>query len=76
MIVLDQTPPCAGLSDLFDSLDLHDHREARTLCANCPVILQCATICRDVRRSGGIPNGTWAGRLYATTGAPSRRSVA
>lgn len=59
---------CIGQWSLFDSRDAYAHHEARQLCATCPVILECAALLREVRKSStggpaGRPVGTWAGRL-------------
>jgi hypothetical protein len=60
-------PPCYGKSALFDSRRPVDHREAKKLCAACPLIQACranlkATQAAAVQNGG--PEGTWAGKLY------------
>lgn len=59
-------PPCSGRSDLFDSVNIHDHRFARSLCAECPLLATCTAELEATRRAakpGYGPRGTWAGRL-------------
>ena len=59
--------PCAGMWDLFDSTDYYDHRRARQICAECPLIDACRTNLADARASAFTaqhgPRGTWAGEL-------------
>lgn len=53
--------PCLGLSALFDSVELEDHRQAAALCRTCPLIEACRA---NVPPGSAYPIGTWAGRLY------------
>lgn len=59
---------CVGMYDLFDSRLLADHVEAKRLCMQCPVRLECGAELRDARAdstggAAGMPEGTWAGQL-------------
>jgi hypothetical protein len=57
---------CAGKWWLFDSTDLADHIEAASICADCPIRLQCHDAMPARLRTEhwrGV-NGTWAGALY------------
>lgn len=63
---MNEPPPCTGHWDLFDSVNVHDHRFARSLCAACPLIVACTAELHATRRAakpGYGPRGTWAGRL-------------
>lgn len=64
------TPPRAGRWSLFDSTDIVDHKEAASLCAECPMLTACAQ-----RLNGALdaysmpgygPQGTWAGKLIGS----------
>lgn len=61
---------CAGQWRLFDSTNRADHYKAATICAGCPIWLQCANdlehaIAEAPRGGTGfVPQGTWAGILY------------
>lgn len=59
-------PPCYGQAELFDSVEVADHEEARDICAGCPVKAACADALQDAKRQygNGAPDGTWAGVLY------------
>lgn len=66
----DSKPPCAGRHELFDSVELEVHFEARALCQTCPVLDACEQQRREVASTAYStygPRGTWAGKLY---GAP------
>ncbi len=59
-------PPCVGEGPLFESLDLRDHKMARDICLECPVIHWChqeLMAAREASMAGGRPQGTWAGLL-------------
>jgi hypothetical protein len=65
-------PPCAGKWALFDSTDIRDHHEARTLCHTCPAVAACLTALRTARADALAgdkygPAGTWAGQLLGVT---------
>ena len=65
---MNEIPPCAGKWALFDSTDLIDHIEARAICQECPIRLQCADELKSTRRAAMAdktygPAGTWAGEL-------------
>lgn len=72
----DDPTPCHGRSSLFDSRHVADHREARKLCATCPVIAACRTNLAAVlaapKHLGGSPEGTWAGRHFGAWKRPGR----
>lgn len=66
-----ETPPCNGLSRLFDSTELADHKRAAAICAVCPMIDACrqqlavarATATKRGGRGSDVgPVGTWAGQ--------------
>lgn len=66
---------CKGRWWLFDSTLEADHQAARTICAQCPELLPCAMLLRQVqadtatmRGQGGGPVGTWAGKLLGKSG--------
>jgi hypothetical protein len=70
---------CVGLWWLFDSTHEADHRDAKAMCAECPVLTSCATNLRETQiatagtsRAGGGPVGTWAGKLIGRSGRGSR----
>lgn len=72
-------PPCAGLHELFDSIDLVDHREARNICDTCPLIAACRAELEATRAAAKPgrdygPQGTWAGELIGSNGriSPAR----
>lgn len=58
------------LAPLFDSTSVYDHLEAREYCATCPVIEACEQRRRESRDAKGMPQGTWAGRLFDSKGRP------
>jgi hypothetical protein len=71
-------PPCAGHWDLFDSVNIHSHRLARSLCETCPVLLTCIKELDATRRAakpGYGPRGTWAGRLVGVEKAEDRARI-
>lgn len=71
--------PCAGLHDLFDSVHPVDHNRAREVCLSCPLIDACARRLDEVllaARSGGGPEGTWAGQLVLDQGRGTVRHLA
>lgn len=60
---------CTGLSPLFDA-DVHGetddarqfrHHRARTICASCPVLTNCATVATEI--PDDHRHGIWAGQL-------------
>jgi hypothetical protein len=68
--VTDRPPPCSGRWQLFDSMALTDHLEARALCLTCADFVPCLRLLADVQRhapAGGGPEGTWAGRLVGVS---------
>lgn len=69
--------PCYGLHDLFDSVELEDHRAARAICAACPTLLACMSNLTAVQRDAGSygqPEGTWAGQLLIDKRPMERRT--
>jgi hypothetical protein len=56
------------LAALFDSTSVYDHLEAREYCRACPVIAACEQRRRESRDAKGMPQGTWAGRLFDSKG--------
>jgi hypothetical protein len=68
---------CVGRHRLFDSTNRDDHRKARAICAECPVLGWCAQraeVLKRSRSSGVRPlTGTWAGRLYGRATGRLRR---
>lgn len=75
-------PPCAGKWELFDSVDLAAHLEAKALCEACPVLDWCVAQLRrafeNVEYQGYGPQGTWAGQYVGKTGrvvTPRRREA-
>lgn len=76
-------PPCAGQWELFDSTDPSDHEEAKALCGQCPMIVECGQRLDAARnrahRGGGQtygPVGTWAGRLMGIPRTTAARMAA
>ena len=74
-------PPCAGRWELFDSTDIHDHREARRLCGGCPIVTECrsqleATIADSHLGMKYGPRGTWAGSLMGPPQTSTHRAQA
>lgn len=74
-------PPCVGQSELFDSTDLLDHRQARALCNNCPMLDACRTrleltiaTAHEGMKYG--PRGTWAGELLGPPQTAAHRAQA
>jgi hypothetical protein len=73
--VTDKLAPCLGRWSLFDSTNVHSHRVARSICAACPFIAECAEELEATRRAakpGYGPRGTWAGRLVGVQKAEDR----
>jgi len=63
---------CAGRWRLFDSTELHAHRVARKICADCPAIDGCrellqAALAAPCVQAGSGPIGTWAGLRFGRT---------
>lgn len=59
-------PPCVGHHELFDSTHWLDHRRAKAMCDNCPLVAACQQRLEDafnLAEYGGKPEGTWAGQL-------------
>lgn len=52
---------CVGEWKVFDSTDPLDHALARTICWECPALLACRGLLKQVRTSE--TEGTWAGQL-------------
>jgi hypothetical protein len=72
-------PPCSGKWSLFDSVNLHAHRVARSLCASCPFLAPCTAeleATRNAAKPGYGPRGTWAGRLVGVMKAEDRERTA
>lgn len=68
----DETPACYGLHEYFDQVDDHMHKWCAKVCADCPILNECAAR-RDRFLDAGIYiEGTWAGRLYGLR-EPTRR---
>ena len=74
----DPRPLCVGKWELFDSIDLADHREAAALCRECPLRAWCSQQLRWTARTASArtaasrdvgPVGTWAGQLVGTSQA-------
>lgn len=61
----DREPECAGL-DLFtaDGLSDADRTVCASICAQCPVIAECASYAS----AAGVTAGFWAGHLYTVKG--------
>lgn len=57
---------CLNLYDLFDSMDKLAHKNAKELCADCPVLRTCAEWVKGERGRLGTPTGTWAGRIHGS----------
>lgn len=56
---------CIGRWWLWDSDDIHDHREAAAACQTCPHLKPCRDIVNSMNHERSVaPEGTWAGRLY------------
>lgn len=73
---VDEPTPCSGKWALFDSTNRADHREAKALCEQCPVVASCAEHAKNVKRAAiraeNSITGTWSGRLYGHDGLPVR----
>jgi hypothetical protein len=72
---VNEPPPCTGQWALFDSVNIHAHRLARSLCEGCPLLLPCTAELEATRRAakpGYGPRGTWAGRLVGVQKAEDR----
>lgn len=83
---LERTTPCYTddpegrklLTDLFDSTDLIEHKEAQQLCDRCPFLEGCRQLAHDTAMSPAaswarIPSGTWGGELWKNGKLVSRR---
>lgn len=68
--------PCYGQHELFDSMDIYNHRVAKAICDTCPIILECGRNLAETKKLGGLygqPEGTWAGQLQSTAGDREQR---
>jgi hypothetical protein len=61
---------CAGMSWLFESTNVIDHRAARQICQTCPILSAChEKLAREfTMHPPGSPMGTWAGMLIGKRG--------